>query len=132
MAARKEGYWHSFGTELPDWYDNAACLGLDHDMFFPDTYGNGREAKVICGGCPVIDECYEFAISTRQEFGIWGGTGAASRVKGRREKDARPTICSVDECKRMATGRGWCQLHYGRWKRQGDPHTVLKVGRPRK
>lgn len=30
-------------------------------------------------------------------------------------------ICSVDECTRKATKRGWCQKHYDRWYRNGDP-----------
>jgi len=31
-------------------------------------------AKTICGACPVQPECLDFALKTRQEFGIWGGT----------------------------------------------------------
>ena len=31
-------------------------------------------AKAICATCPVQQECLDFALKTRQEFGIWGGT----------------------------------------------------------
>jgi len=27
-----------------------------------------------CGTCPVQQQCLDFALKTRQEFGIWGGT----------------------------------------------------------
>src|SRR3990167_5463252 len=29
--------------------------------------------------------------------------------------------CSVEECERVSSGRGWCSMHYERWKRTGDP-----------
>ncbi len=30
-------------------------------------------------------------------------------------------ICSVAACGKPATARGWCKVHYYRWKRNGDP-----------
>ncbi len=30
-------------------------------------------------------------------------------------------ICSIDDCTRLFYGRGWCQLHWSRWRRHGDP-----------
>lgn len=29
--------------------------------------------------------------------------------------------CHIDGCPRPASARGWCQRHYDRWKRYGDP-----------
>lgn len=29
--------------------------------------------------------------------------------------------CIIDGCDRQRYGHGWCRLHWGRWKRQGDP-----------
>lgn len=29
--------------------------------------------------------------------------------------------CSVDDCQRPSVARGWCQRHYKRWHRHGDP-----------
>lgn len=29
--------------------------------------------------------------------------------------------CSIENCTRPLRGRGWCSLHYQRWKRLGDP-----------
>src|SRR5262245_9342106 len=31
------------------------------------------------------------------------------------------TECSVDGCHRPVHARGWCSLHYGRWRRLGNP-----------
>lgn len=30
-------------------------------------------------------------------------------------------ICSVDGCEKRILARGWCQRHYGKWRRHGDP-----------
>lgn len=30
-------------------------------------------------------------------------------------------ICSILDCERPALARGWCNKHYSRWKRHGDP-----------
>lgn len=30
-------------------------------------------------------------------------------------------ICSVENCKRPHYGRGFCNMHYSRWRRWGDP-----------
>ena len=34
--------------------------------------------------------------------------------------------CAVDGCERRATRRGWCEMHYMRWRAHGDPLTLLR------
>jgi hypothetical protein len=31
------------------------------------------------------------------------------------------TECSIPQCQRRVVARGWCPLHYDRWRRNGDP-----------
>src|SRR5690606_28754178 len=65
---------HVFPAENdPSWRNNAACLGVDSNVFFPGRGAKGTEAKQICGGCPVREECLEYALRTRPVYGIWGG-----------------------------------------------------------
>lgn len=32
--------------------------------------------------------------------------------------------CSIDGCERRVVGRGWCKLHWTRWRKHGDPNYV--------
>jgi hypothetical protein len=38
-------------------------------------------------------------------------------------------LCSVDGCDRPGTrGRGWCSLHWQRWRKHGDPEMRVRTG----
>ena len=30
--------------------------------------------------------------------------------------------CTIDGCEKPRFGHGWCNMHYSRWRRNGDPH----------
>ncbi|MCK8673263.1 WhiB family transcriptional regulator [Rhodococcus sp. HM1] len=38
-----------------------------------------REAKRICYQCPVLNQCRTYALSTREPYGVWGGTTERDR-----------------------------------------------------
>ncbi|MFV0258496.1 MAG: WhiB family transcriptional regulator [Acidimicrobiales bacterium] len=65
----------------------AACRGQKSVMFFPPAQGERRRdkrrreqfAKEICGDCPVRAECREYALSVREQYGIWGGLTEGER-----------------------------------------------------
>ena len=48
--------------------------------------GRPRTAKGICRECIVREECLEFAITTGEKFGIWGGMSERERRRVRRER----------------------------------------------
>lgn len=54
------------------WHIDAACAEVDPDLWFPEKGGSVQEAKEICATCLVRAECLEYALETRQRFGIWG------------------------------------------------------------
>lgn len=35
--------------------------------------------------------------------------------------------CSIDDCNAMVVARGWCNKHYRRWKRHGDPSKTIRT-----
>jgi hypothetical protein len=40
------------------------------------------------------------------------------------------TMCSLTDCTSVVSSRGWCEKHYYRWRRHGDPNVVRKTGVP--
>lgn len=71
-------------TEL--WQEYANCLGVDPDLFFPERGASTREAKEVCRGCIVKDQCLEFALDNSEKFGIWGGMSERERRRIRRAR----------------------------------------------
>ncbi|NIR37386.1 MAG: WhiB family transcriptional regulator [Actinobacteria bacterium] len=76
-----------------DWQTRAACRDTDPALFFPvGTTGPAIEqiasAKQVCLGCLCRDECLEFALTTNQDTGIWGGTSEEERRAMRRRRRA--------------------------------------------
>ncbi len=68
------------------WQDGANCRGGKADLFFPERGASTRSAKAICRECAVRADCLEFAISTGEKFGIWGGMSERERRRVRRER----------------------------------------------
>jgi WhiB family redox-sensing transcriptional regulator len=66
------------------WESRAACLHCDPDLFFPiapsgPALRQVAQAKAICARCPVCRECLQFALTTHQVHGVWGGTSEEER-----------------------------------------------------
>lgn len=68
------------------WQEYANCLGVDPDLFFPERGASTREAKEVCRGCVVKDDCLEFALNNGEKFGIWGGMSERERRRIRRKR----------------------------------------------
>lgn len=56
------------------------------DLFFPEDLETTelqsaatKAAKALCHSCPIINECFEYALETDQRHGIWGGTSPDER-----------------------------------------------------
>ena len=74
------------GEAADNWQDHANCLGVDPDLFFPERGASTREAKEVCRGCVVRDDCLEFALQNGEKFGIWGGLSERERRRIRRQR----------------------------------------------
>lgn len=85
-----------FLQEDLSWQDSALCAQTDPEVFFPPQGGCIAVPKRICAGCDVRAECEEYAVSTGQENGIWGGM--SPRVLRRRVRE-RAAASGVLRCK---------------------------------
>lgn len=74
-----------------DWRDQASCLGLDVDDFYPEGQGHHvpDAVKRTCQACPVRRACLDFALTHRDKWGIYGGVSERDR-RGRKPGDDIP------------------------------------------
>ena len=72
------------GRAPASWRDVGSCRRSDPNLFYPLGRGaaaveQAEEAKAFCQSCPSREPCLDFALSTRQDLGVWGGTSAEER-----------------------------------------------------
>jgi WhiB family redox-sensing transcriptional regulator len=67
-----------------EWVADAACKGQTH-LFFPPLAERPQarvrreaQARLLCAGCSVEQECRRFA-RTNREYGLWGGESEEER-----------------------------------------------------
>lgn len=84
-------------TPLPgtgsSWKAYGVCAQTDPELFFPEKGGSAKTPKLLCAGCPVLQECRDWALANDERFGVWGGLSERERrriINKQRDKPARP------------------------------------------
>ncbi len=72
--------------DKPDWMADAACRGMDPELFFPARGYTGHPAKAVCSTCPVIRDCLAYALRNGEKFGVWAGLSEQERRDLRRRR----------------------------------------------
>lgn len=69
-----------------EWQLHAACRGTDTSVFYhpenergPARQRREQQAKQICGLCPVVASCLDWALTMREPYGVWGGLSTDER-----------------------------------------------------
>ncbi len=73
--------------DKPEWMRDAACRGMDPELFFPARGYTGHDmapAKAVCSTCPVIRDCLAYALRNGEKVGVWGGLSEQERRRRRR------------------------------------------------
>ena len=81
--------------KYPLYDETRKCAGEDIEIFFYAESDKNRQsdymikmetkARNICGGCPLIEACADYAIKY-EEYGFWGGLPAAARELMRKKR----------------------------------------------
>ena len=61
------------------WRQHAACRGVEPDTFYPASDEEAEVAKAVCAVCPVRQPCLEYALTSRERDGVWGGATEKER-----------------------------------------------------
>lgn len=67
-----------------NWMNQAACTGIDVNVFYPNPRDGGvisELAAALCATCPVKTQCTQYGLT--DEHGIYGGLTPAQRSKQR-------------------------------------------------
>ncbi len=62
------------------WMDDAACKGMDTNIFYPGL-GEVKAAKAICRTCPVSSDCFAWSMEIEDEHAILGGVTVHTRKR---------------------------------------------------
>lgn len=58
----------------PDmWQEEAACFGIDPDVFFPTSEEEAGPALAYCSACGIRETCLAWALKSGERYGVWGG-----------------------------------------------------------
>ncbi|MFD3516281.1 WhiB family transcriptional regulator [Streptomyces sp. NPDC058657] len=84
---------------VPDWQWRGACREENPEVFFPHSTNEvlAEVAKSWCARCPVQKPCLQWALETRQDYGVWGGLTEKERrrLHGRKPRVYNTTSLSA-------------------------------------
>ena len=92
----------AFAFAAQPWADQALCAQADPEVFFPDKGGSTRQAKATCAACFVQAECLDWALTTNERFGIWGGLSERER-----RAISAGTVTACPDCGDIFYGAGY-------------------------
>jgi hypothetical protein len=112
---RKPGWWFAEPLVFADPYGR---LIFSVTIIARDRWDCHRRAVRVAAGV---------AAATKTKLNNFGDPAPAqvpkhsNRGQGRRGPTGFKRPCGVPSCEDTARTRGWCQPHYQRWRRWGDP-----------
>lgn len=102
--------------ERPPWRYSTAEARKDRNIGIMEKYDLGWSRESIA---------QHYDITPKRVSQIVGSFGESFMVIG------PPLVCVVAGCSKLVYARGWCSMHYSRWRRHGSIHgRVRNVGAP--
>jgi len=63
------------------------CREEDPELFFSPGERYSNEVRAICHRCPLESKCAQWAITSGEQWGLWGGLDPAQRNALRRQME---------------------------------------------
>ena len=93
--------------QFDDWAKDAACRGMDTNLFYANHGKKYAKVRLICESCPVFAQCLDWALTSESE-GMWAGTTELERVVMRKQMkidlvrpedfyDASKSVCGTNK-----------------------------------
>lgn len=99
LNSRARQKWEALNEAIDAAPTVVPCQNTDPELWFGDSNQNGytgnergfnyTDARKLCGKCPVAQQCLEYALANREEFGMWGGRSPKERfdiLRGKRPR----------------------------------------------
>lgn len=82
---------HRERTQDLAWQAEAACRGVDPDLFFPEKGESLEPARAVCAKCAVREECLEYSLDGSEKHGVWASTSERQRrtMRAARHRERR-------------------------------------------
>ena len=93
--------------QFDDWAKDAACRGMDTNLFYANHGKKYAKVRLVCESCPVFAQCLDWALTSESE-GMWAGTTELERVVMRKQMkidlvrpedfyDASKSVCGTNK-----------------------------------
>lgn len=105
MSKKVQQLYFNLIKQIADSGKEPMCADEEYiDLFYPEArVGRSRaldytvkmkesEAKIICNLCPFKQACAEYAITSKEEFGVWGSTTPSERTSLYRGRSTMPEV----------------------------------------
>lgn len=99
LNSRARQKWEALNEAIDAAPTVVPCQNTDPELWFGDSNQNGytgnergfnyTDARKLCGKCPVAQQCLDYALANREEFGMWGGKSPKERfdiLRGKRPR----------------------------------------------
>ncbi len=68
------------------WMAEGNCRDVHPSVFFPSDGVGVDVAREVCATCPMKAPCLEYALRSRIDHGVWGGTSERERRRILRQR----------------------------------------------
>lgn len=75
--------FQELGSPAP-WMQDALCAEVGGDLWFPERGEPATIARQICGRCPAVAACLQYAVDNNEIEGFWGNTSPEERQRMRK------------------------------------------------